>query len=145
MARKPKEDNVVVMPKRGPGRPRKERPGIGDNSGVLSGDSQRQIRGLAGRIIALLDERDEVNTDIKTVFDEAREAGFDTKIMRKAIKEARADKAALQAERDMIDMYLHAIVGELLDSLEPTPQDEPAPADDPGGPTIEETVFDPAG
>lgn len=132
-------------PKRGRGRPRKER-GIGDNSGVLSGDAQRQVKQFSARVIELMGERDEVNHDIGEVFKEAKDAGLDTKIMRKAIKLARMDQAARKAEEDMIDMYLHAVVGELLDSFEEgeqpnlieTQPDEPPPPPDPVG---EESIF----
>ena len=123
---------------------------IGDNSGMLSSDGAAQVKALAVRIISLLDDRDEVNEDIREVFKEAKEAGLDSKIMRKAVAEERKDQIALKAERDMVDMYRMAISGKLLDLLDgdiqpaPTPRkakaapvatldDEPAAPDEPTG------------
>jgi uncharacterized protein (UPF0335 family) len=107
------------------GRPKKEPAGMGDNSGVLSSTAGQQIRGLAGRIINLLNDRDAVNADIKEVFKESADAGFDTKIMRKAIARARQDDAQRQAEEDMISMYHLAIMGQLMDELADQDDDTP--------------------
>jgi uncharacterized protein (UPF0335 family) len=126
---------------------------IGDNSGMLSSDGAAQVKALAVRIISLLDDRDEVNEDIREVFKEAKEAGLDSKIMRKAVAEERKDQIALKAERDMVDMYRMAISGKLLDLLDgdiqPTSRkakaapvatldDEPAAPDEP---TADETAL----
>lgn len=131
--------------KRGRGRPKgssKAKRGIGHNSGeTLSGDAQAQVKAFSKRIIDLLGERDEVNEDIKAVFAEAKESGFDTKIMRKAIAIARRDRAAYEAEQEMIDFYLHAMVGDLLDALEPPAQIAAPEIQAPDEPTLDEAEF----
>lgn len=139
-----------AAPKRGRRRPKgtgKPR-GVGDNSGMLSADARTQLQALSKRIVQLLEERDIVNEDIKEVFNEAKDCGFDTKILRKAIARQRADAAKLKAEEDMIDMYLLAILGRVMDEF----QDEetiaavpklivPTAAQEPDGPTADETEF----
>jgi uncharacterized protein (UPF0335 family) len=130
---------------KGSGKPR----GVGDNSGILSGDAQKQLQSLSKRIVQLLEERDIVNEDIKEVFNEAKDSGFDTKILRKAIARQRADSVKLKAEEDMIDMYLVAILGRAMDLLdeEPAPKAKapkvvaPAEPEAPDEPTSEETEF----
>lgn len=91
-------------------------------TGVLSGQAAGQLKALAERAMNLLNDRDAVNADLKVVFDEAREAGFAAPILRKAVREERADQEKLRSERDQIDMYRAAISGKLLDML-----DEPEP------------------
>ena len=99
--------------------PRRKRETV---EGVLSGQAAGQLKALAERAINLLNDRDAVNADLKVVFDEAREAGFASPILRKAVREERADQEKLRSERDQIDMYRAAISGKLLDLLD---ADEP--------------------
>lgn len=112
---------------------------IGDNSGVLSGDAAAQVKSLAVRVISLLDQRDEVNEDIREIFKEAKENGLDSKIMRKAIAEERKDQFALKAERDQVDMYRMAISGKLLDLLDDVQPAKPRK----GKPTLVASLDDP--
>jgi uncharacterized protein (UPF0335 family) len=92
--------------------------------GVLSGQAAGQLKSLAERAMNLLENRDAVNADLKEVFNEAKEAGFETKILRKAVAEERKDQLALKSEQDQIAMYRMAIAGKILDLLD---ADEPEP------------------
>lgn len=86
---------------------------LGDGA-TLGPAARDQLRTLADRIVNLLNDRDVVNEDIEAVFGEAKDGGFDTKVMRKAIRRIRADAAALKAEDEMIDLYVHAIQPDLF-------------------------------
>ena len=85
------------------------------SGGMLGADAKKQLQAISARVIELLTQRDELNEDLKEVMQEAKDAGFDTKILRKAIKRIRSDVAALKAEEDMIDSYVHAIQPDLFD------------------------------
>jgi uncharacterized protein (UPF0335 family) len=89
-----------------------------DEPGVLSGQAAGQLKALAERAMNLLNDRDAVNEDLREVFHEAKEAGFETKILRKAIAEERKDQLALKSEQDQIAMYRVAISGRILDMLD---------------------------
>lgn len=85
-----------------------------ESGGVLGATQKKQLKSFSERAINLLTERDQLNEGLKEVFDEAREAGFDTKIMRKAIKRIRSDAETLKAEEEMIDSYVEAIQPDLF-------------------------------
>ncbi len=82
--------------------------------GQLSTTARDELRSYADRATNLIEERDRINEDLREVMNEAKDSGFDTKILRKAIKEIRSDAAQLNAERAMIDLYKHAIQPDLF-------------------------------
>lgn len=83
------------------------------SDGVLGGNAQKQLRALTKRICGLEDQKAGTVSDLKAVYNEAKEAGFDTKILRKAVKRIRADAATRKAEEDMIVTYVNAIQPDL--------------------------------
>lgn len=77
----------------------------GHNSGI-AGD---RLRSFCERIERLAEEKKALQADIASVFQEAKSAGFDTRIMREVIRE-RAMDAAQRQERDaLLDTYRHAL------------------------------------
>lgn len=89
-----------------------EKSRIGDNHDIHSGESQKLLRSLSSRIMNILDQRDVVNADLRTVFNEAKDAGFETKILRKAIAKRRKiekDEAAFRSEEEQIALYFASI------------------------------------
>jgi uncharacterized protein (UPF0335 family) len=68
-----------------------------------------QLQGLISRIERLEEEKADLQSDIGEVYKEAKDLGFDTKIIRKVVKlrkmspEERAEEAAL------IDTYMEAL------------------------------------
>ncbi len=84
------------------------------SGGVLGTQQKTQIKSFSERIINLLKERTELNENITEVFNEAKEAGFDSKIMRKAVKRVMTDASVLAAEEEMIDAYVEAIQPDLF-------------------------------
>lgn len=81
---------------------------------VLGGNAQQQLKSIVSRIERLLEDRAAVNTDIREVYSEAKGNGFDTKIIRKVVAMRARDRAKMQEEDALIDLYLSAIgFGEL--------------------------------
>jgi uncharacterized protein (UPF0335 family) len=81
------------------------------SGGTLGPAQKKQAKAFKDRILNLLTEQDEMKETVKSVFDEAREAGFDPKILRKAIKRIRANPGDHRAEEEMIDAYVEAMGG----------------------------------
>lgn len=70
-----------------------------------------QLRGLVERIERLEEERKTIASDIKAVYAEAKSNGFDTKVLRKVIRVRMKDRAEMQEEEAMMDIYLAALGG----------------------------------
>ena len=81
-----------------------EGPKIGDNS--LNGG---QLRAFVERVERLSEEKKAIADDIKDVFAEAKGNGFDTKVMRKAIKIRAMDRDKWREEEEILDLYLAAL------------------------------------
>lgn len=91
---------------------KEERGRIGDNHNINSPESQKQLRALSERIMNLLDQRDAVNADLREVFNEAKDSGFHSPTLRKAIAKKRKidkDKAAYESEEEQIAAYFAAL------------------------------------
>ena len=76
---------------------------------VLSGTAQSQLKTIIERIERLEEDKAAVTADLKEVFAEAKGNGFDTKILRKVIRYRKQDRAKLQEEEALLDLYLSAI------------------------------------
>lgn len=77
-----------------------------DVSGVTNTDA---LRGYVHRVANLHDERDELNEGIREVYGEAKEAGFDTTVLREIVREYRADPEARQSRYALLDSYRQAL------------------------------------
>jgi len=75
---------------------------IGHNSGAIAKD---RLQSFIERIERLSSEKDTIATDIKEVFAEAKSAGFDVKIMRKAIARRKMDKELRDEQDALLAMY----------------------------------------
>ncbi len=89
-------------------------PEIGHNSGeanvdVLNQTAQGQLRSIVERVERLEQEKAEVAESIKEVLAEAKGNGFDTKIIRKAVRLRKMDRAKRQEEEALLDLYLSAL------------------------------------
>lgn len=76
---------------------------------TLSGTAQSKLKSFVERIERLEDERAGLAADLKEVYDEAKNEGFDTKIMRKVIRLRKADVAKRQEEEALIELYMTAV------------------------------------
>lgn len=70
-----------------------------------------QLKALVERIERLEEEKAALAGDIREVYAEAKSHGFDTKIMRKAVRRRKMDQAARDEEAALLDLYLSAIEG----------------------------------
>ncbi len=78
----------------------------GHNSGV-QGD---QLRAYVRRIMNVRYEKKQLSEDEKTIFQEAKAAGYDVKALRKAIQLAALDEEF----RTVLDLYVDTIASEML-------------------------------
>jgi len=76
---------------------------------VLSGTAQSQLKTIIERIERLEEDKAAVTADLKEVFAEAKGNGFDVKILRKVIRYRKQDRAKMQEEEALLDLYLSAI------------------------------------
>jgi uncharacterized protein (UPF0335 family) len=81
--------------------------------GILGVNAQKELRAIAERIGNLLHDKEQIAVDLKEVYQEAKDAGFSTAELRKAIALIR--KPPDKAKADLIDLYMHAIQGDLFD------------------------------
>lgn len=76
---------------------------------VLAASAQGRLRSLVERIENLERDKQDVMSDIKEVFAEAKGEGYDVKILRKVIRIRKQDKAKRQEEEAILDLYLSAL------------------------------------
>jgi uncharacterized protein (UPF0335 family) len=80
--------------------------GGGDNASTVAG---AQLRAFMERIERLEEDKRSIADDIKDVYAEAKGSGFDTKVMRRLIKERHQDAAERQEFESILDLYRHAL------------------------------------
>lgn len=83
----------------------------GDNGFV----NAEALRGYVSRVENLHEQRDALNADIRQVYAEAKDAGFDTTTLREIVREQRMDGDARTARYAMLDQYRRAL-GMLADT-----------------------------
>ena len=74
-----------------------------------SGFAKEHLRSFIDRIERLEEERAALSADIREVYSEAKGQGFDTKTMRQVVRMRKLDKADLQEQEAMLDLYLGAL------------------------------------
>lgn len=82
-----------------------------DEEGSAAGQTVAagQLRALLERIERLDEEKRTIADDIKEVYAEAKGTGFDTKIMRILVRLRKKDRAELEEEEAMLDLYKAAL------------------------------------
>jgi uncharacterized protein (UPF0335 family) len=73
------------------------------------------LNGYVDRIEALHNERDELNESIREVYKEAKDAGFDTTVVREIVRELRMERDARLSRYALLDSYRQAL-GMLADT-----------------------------
>lgn len=63
------------------------------------------LRGYVNRVETLEEQKKEISTDIKDVYDEAANEGFDKKALREVIKRRKKSKAELTELESLVDLY----------------------------------------
>ena len=79
-----------------------ETPAAGDNS-------NQRLKSFIERIERLTEEAKAITDDRKDVYAEAKDAGYDTKILRRVIKIRAQDRNKWQEEEAILDTYLAAL------------------------------------
>ena len=74
-----------------------------------SGFAKEHLRSFVDRIERLEEERSALTADIREVYSEAKGTGFDTKIMRQVVRLRKLDKADLQEQEALLDLYKRAM------------------------------------
>ena len=75
----------------------------------VGGVAADQLRSIVERIERLEEEKKALAEDIKDVYAEAKGNGFDTKILRKLISMRKRDRAELDEEETILELYLRAL------------------------------------
>jgi uncharacterized protein (UPF0335 family) len=75
----------------------------------LDTDAARRLRVLVERIERLEEERKALGEDIKNIYREAKDAGFDPKVLKDVVRIRRQDRAAAEATQALRDLYLAAL------------------------------------
>jgi len=82
-----------------------------DETDVLGSNAQSQLKSIIERVERLNEDADAIKADLKEVYLQAKGEGFDTKIIRKVIRLRKQDRAKVDEEQALIDLYLSAIGG----------------------------------
>lgn len=88
-------------------------------AGGVAGDV---LRSFVDRIERLEIDKKAISEDIKEVMAEAKSAGFETKIIRKCISRRKMEKHERDEEDALMDIYMHAIEGNVANDVEKTGQ-----------------------
>lgn len=67
------------------------------------------LKNLVERIEKLEEEKTDISTHIKEVFGEAKSSGYDTKVIKKVLKERKMNKADLAEEEELLIIYRKAL------------------------------------
>ena len=80
-------------------------PSIGHNTSFV----KDQLKAIIERIERLEEEKSALTSDIGNVYSEAKGGGFDVKIMKQIVKLRKMDKADLQEQETLLDLYKRAL------------------------------------
>lgn len=87
--------------------------GIGHNSGEAADPKQatavERLRNLVARIERLEEERKALGNDIKDIYQEAKSAGFDNKVLRQLIAIRRREPSEVEEQEALLDTYRRAL------------------------------------
>ncbi|WP_334127746.1 DUF2312 domain-containing protein [Sneathiella sp.] len=75
----------------------------------VGGVAAEHLRSYIERIERLEEEKKGISDDIKEIFAEAKGTGFDVKAMRAVLRLRKMDKADVQEQEYMIDLYKQAL------------------------------------
>src|ERR1700674_3994112 len=81
----------------------------------VGGIAGERLRSFIERIERLEEEKRTLSLDIREVYAEAKDTGFDTRIMRQLVKERRMDKDDRDEQQTLLDIYRRAL-GMLIDT-----------------------------
>lgn len=71
--------------------------------------NREALRDYVDRVVSLQGQRDELSTDIREVYKEAKDAGIDTTVLREIVREARMEPEARHSRYSLLDSYRQAL------------------------------------
>lgn len=88
------------------------------DGGNEKGLARDQLRSLVERIERLEEEKKAIGEDIKEVYGEAKDHGFDVKTIRKLVTLRKVEASDRLEQEAILDTYMHALgmIPDLLDS-----------------------------
>jgi uncharacterized protein (UPF0335 family) len=75
------------------------------------GTTQARLKNFVSRLERLGEDLDSVKGDIREVFKEAKNEGFDTKALGKVLRLLKKSKDERDQEQALLETYLHALEG----------------------------------
>ena len=81
----------------------------GDEPAQWGNISAERLRSLIERIERLEEERKALGVDVRDIYQEAKSAGFDVKVVRGIIRDRRREPAELEQEETLRDVYRQAM------------------------------------
>jgi len=75
----------------------------------IGGNAKQALASLVERIEKLNDEKRELQSDIKDIYVEAKDAGFHPAVLRLIVKIRGEDKATREEREALLDQYMHAL------------------------------------
>lgn len=82
---------------------------------TLGSNAQGRLRSIVERIERLEEDKAAVMTDMKEVFAEAKGEGYDVKALREVVRIRKQDAAKRAQHQAIVDLYLHAVQGDLFE------------------------------
>ena len=76
---------------------------------AIGGNAQGRLRSLIERLERLDEDKQAVMADMKEVFAEAKGEGYDVTILRKLLSLRKKDKAKLQEQNAILQLYAAAV------------------------------------
>jgi uncharacterized protein (UPF0335 family) len=76
---------------------------------ALSPEQATALRSYANRVMSLHEERSHLNDDIRGIYREAKDAGFDTTTLREIVRERRMEPDARRSRYSLLDTYRAAL------------------------------------
>lgn len=75
----------------------------------VGGIAAGRLRSIIERVERLEDERKALGSDIRDVFQEAKSAGFDVKVIKQIIKLRKQEPAEVEEQETILDAYRRAL------------------------------------
>ena len=81
----------------------------GGTDAQVGGIAADRLRSLIERIERLEEERKALGSDIKDIYQEAKSAGFDVKVLRQIIRIRKQEPAEVEEQESLLDVYRRAL------------------------------------
>ncbi len=76
---------------------------------MIDNSSKEYLNQFMARIERLEEDKKTILEDIKEVYGEAKNQGFDTKVLRQIVRIRKIDRAKLEEHEELLDLYKHAL------------------------------------